>query len=122
MNTIESWVKNERSFQYAPPTLYGRGCCHFNSTTINSILDTTMSTNNFAVYTKIGCPYCTKVTGALQLAEQRYVEYKLGRDFEKEGFYDEFGEGATFPQVSVDGKNLGGCAETVKYLRENNLV
>ena len=122
MNKTESWVKNERSFQYAPPTLYGRGCCHFNSTTINSILDTTMSTNNFAVYTKIGCPYCTKVTGALQLAEQRYVEYKLGRDFEKEGFYDEFGEGATFPQVSVDGKNLGGCAETVKYLRENNLV
>ena len=43
--------------------------------------------NNFAVYTKIGCPYCVKVTGALQLAEQRFVEYKLGRDFEKEEFF-----------------------------------
>jgi glutaredoxin len=81
-----------------------------------------MSKNNFAVYTKIGCPYCTKVIGALQLSEQRYVEYKLGRDFEKDGFYTEFGEGSTFPQITVDGKNLGGCVETVKYLRENNLV
>ncbi len=81
-----------------------------------------MTTNNFAVYTKIGCPYCSKVIGALQLAEQRYVEYKLGRDFDKDGFYTEFGEGSTFPQITVDGKNLGGCTETVKYLRENNLV
>ena len=81
-----------------------------------------MSKNNFAVYTKIGCPYCSKVIGALQLAEQRYVEYKLGRDFDKDGFYTEFGEGSTFPQITVDGKNLGGCVETVKYLRENNLV
>lgn len=81
-----------------------------------------MTTNNFAVYTKIGCPYCTKVTGALQLAEQRYVEYRLGRDFEKTEFYSEFGDGSTFPQITVNGKNLGGCAETVKYLRENNLV
>jgi glutaredoxin 3 len=81
-----------------------------------------MTTNNFAVYTKSGCPYCGKVMGALQLAEQRYVEYKLGRDFKKEEFYSEFGNGSTFPQITVNGKNLGGCAETVKYLRENNLV
>ena len=81
-----------------------------------------MTTNNFAVYTKIGCPYCTKVIGALQLAEQQYVEYKLGRDFEKNKFYAEFGEGSTFPQITVDGKNLGGCTETVKYLREQKLV
>jgi len=81
-----------------------------------------MSTNNFAVYTTIGCPYCTKVTSALQLAEQRYVEYKLGRDFERDEFYSEFGQGATFPQIQVDGKKLGGCAETVKYLKENDLV
>ena len=38
--------------------------------------------NQFTVYTKIGCPYCTKVIAALGLAEQQFVEYKLGRDFD----------------------------------------
>lgn len=78
--------------------------------------------NVFTVYTKIGCPFCTKVKSALELAELQYVELKLGRDFQKVEFYDKFGEGSTFPQVSVDGKSIGGCVETVKYLKENNLV
>lgn len=78
--------------------------------------------NNFAVYSKNGCPYCTKVISALQLAELQYVEYKLDRDFSREEFYAEFGEGTTFPQVIVGDKKIGGCQETVKYLRENNLV
>jgi len=78
--------------------------------------------NVFTVYTKIGCPYCTKVKSALQLAELQYIELKLGTDFQRNEFYDKFGQGSTFPQVSVDDKNIGGCMETVKYLRENNLV
>tara|TARA_B100001939_G_C16790950_1_gene551349 strand:- start:541 stop:780 length:240 start_codon:yes stop_codon:yes gene_type:complete len=78
--------------------------------------------NVFTVYTKIGCPFCTKVKSALELAELQYVELKLGRDFQRGEFYDKFGEGSTFPQVSVDGKSIGGCVETVKYLKENNLV
>ena len=51
-----------------------------------------MSRDIFTVYTKIGCPYCTKVTSVLQLAELQYIEYKLGRDFEYEEFYEKFGE------------------------------
>ena len=78
--------------------------------------------SNFAVYTKIGCPYCTKVISALRLAEQQFVEYKLGRDFNGEEFYQNFGQGSTFPRVVLNNKLIGGCQETVKYLRENNLV
>ena len=76
----------------------------------------------FTVYSKNGCPYCTKVISALQLAELKFVEYKLGRDFDKDQFYDVFGQGSTFPQVLKDQEKLGGCVDTVKYLRENNLV
>ena len=77
---------------------------------------------NFTVYSRDVCPYCTKVAQVLQLAELRYVIYKLGRDFDRESFYEQFGEGSTFPQVVLNGDNLGGCTETVSYLKENNLV
>ncbi len=76
----------------------------------------------FTVYSKNGCPYCTKVISVLQLAEMKFVEYKLGRDFDKDQFYDVFGQGSTFPQVLKDQEKLGGCMDTVKYLRENKLV
>ena len=76
----------------------------------------------FTVYSKNGCPYCTKVINVLQLAELKFVEYKLGRDFDKDQFYDVFGQGSTFPQVLSDDTVIGGCTETVKYLREQKLI
>tara|TARA_R100000742_G_C4258112_1_gene75966 strand:+ start:484 stop:732 length:249 start_codon:yes stop_codon:yes gene_type:complete len=77
---------------------------------------------NFAVYSREGCPYCVKVEQALKLAELKHVIYKLDRDFDRQSFYEQFGKGTTFPQVTVDGKGLGGCTETVQYLKENRLV
>lgn len=76
----------------------------------------------FTIYSKDGCPYCTKVEQVLQLTQLQYVLYKLNEDFTREEFYSEFGEGSTFPQVIVDEKHLGGCSDTVKYLKEQNLV
>ena len=77
---------------------------------------------NFTVYSREGCPYCTKIEEVLKLAELRHVIYKLDRDFDRDSFYEQFGKGSTFPQVVLNNKNLGGCTETVKYLKENNLV
>ncbi len=77
---------------------------------------------NFTVYSREGCPYCTKVVQVLELAGLNHVVYKLGDHFDRKSFYGQFGEGSTFPQVSLDGKNLGGCIETVQYLKENRLV
>ena len=76
----------------------------------------------FTVYSKDGCPYCTKVQQVLELTGLQYVVYKLNTDFTKEGFYAEFGNGSTFPQVIVDDRVLGGCSDTVQYLKEKNLV
>ena len=77
---------------------------------------------NFTVYSRDGCPYCSKIQEVLQLAELKHVIYKLDRDFDRESFYGQFGQGATFPQVVLNTENLGGCTETVQYLKENNLV
>jgi len=77
----------------------------------------------FTVYSKDGCPYCTKIQQVLVLANLQHVVYKLGTDFTREEFYAEFGQGSTFPQVILDDEHqIGGCTDTVKYLKENNFV
>ena len=87
------------------------------------VLGTTMTeTRNFTVFSKDGCPFCTKVQEVLDLAGLNFVTYKLDKDFDKQSFYGEFGEGSTFPQIVMNGKKLGGCQETVKYLQEKQLV
>ena len=48
--------------------------------------------------------------------------YKLGDHFERDAFYEQFGQGSTFPQVTADASTIGVAVETVKYLQENNLV
>ena len=77
---------------------------------------------NFSVFSKDDCKYCSKIQEVLKLAGLNFVTYKLGKNFDKEGFYSEFGEGATFPQVVLNGEKLGGCSKTVKYLQEKQLV
>ena len=77
---------------------------------------------NFTVYSRKGCDYCERIKTVLRLTGSTYVVYNLGEDFTKEEFIAEFGEGATFPQVSCDGKKLGGSVETVKFLKEQQKV
>lgn len=81
---------------------------------------------NFTVYTKHGCPYCTKiiqVLNALSTSKGYPVrEYELGTDFTKEEFYKEFGQGSTFPQIVLNDKHIGGCSDTIKYLQENSIL
>jgi len=77
---------------------------------------------NFTIYAKEDCPYCYKVKQVLELTGNKFVEYTLGEDFTKEQFYAEFGNGSTFPQVLCDDKKLGGCVDTVKFLKERQIV
>jgi glutaredoxin len=81
---------------------------------------------NFTVYSKKGCPYCDKIKTVLGDLSIRkgipIISYELGIDFSKEEFYSEFGQGSTFPQIIMDGKHLGGCSDTVKYLSEQSLL
>jgi len=77
---------------------------------------------NFTVFSKDGCPACTKVKKVLELTESKFVVYTLDEHFDKKAFYDEFGFGSTFPQVVCDGKTLGGSVETVEFLRERKII
>jgi glutaredoxin len=77
---------------------------------------------NFTVYSKNECPYCTKIKQVLELAECKYVVYTLGEDFTKDEFYSEFGEGSTFPQVICNDKKIGGCIDTIQFLKEQQII
>ena len=58
----------------------------------------------------------------LEMTGKKFVEYKLDRDFTREEFYDTFGEGSTFPQVLCDDRKLGGCVDTIQFLREEKVI
>jgi glutaredoxin len=77
---------------------------------------------NFVVYSKDGCPFCDKISKVLELTNQNHVIYKLGVDFTREEFYNEFGEGSTFPRVICNDVLIGGCTETVQWLQEEKVI
>jgi len=76
----------------------------------------------FLVYSKAQCPYCYKIMSVLEMTGKKFVEYKLGRDFTGQEFYDKFGKGSTFPQVLCDDKKIGGCSDTIQFLREEKVI
>lgn len=73
------------------------------------------------VYTKDNCQFCERVKYLLGNLNIEYVEYQFEKDFTRKEFYAEFGRGATFPQVSIDHKYIGGCKETLNYFKELQL-
>jgi glutaredoxin len=74
---------------------------------------------NFTVYSKDNCPYCHKIKTVLELTNNNFVVYNLNKDFTKEEFYAEFGEGSTFPQVVCDNKRLGVVPKPLSFSRNN---
>ena len=77
---------------------------------------------NFTVYTKDNCPYCYKVKQVLELTGNKFSSFNLNEDFTREEFYNKFGEGSTFPQVVCDDEKIGGCSDTIKFLREQQVI
>jgi glutaredoxin len=77
---------------------------------------------NFAVYTKPGCPFCDRIKEVLSSKNLNYQEYSLNNHFTREQFYDQFGQGSTFPQVIMDDIHIGGCTDSIKYLHGKGLI
>ena len=75
----------------------------------------------FTVYSKRGCPYCEKFIAIAEYEDLKHVVYELDKNFTREQFIAEFGEGTTFPQIVLNDKKLGGCKEAIKYLQENKI-
>ena len=76
---------------------------------------------NFIVYTKSGCTFCDKIKNVFNMTKQSFIEYELDIDFSKEEFITRFGN-SSFPQVMIDGNNIGGCQETISFLKEQKII
>ncbi len=50
-----------------------------------------------------------------------FLEYRLGTHFTKDAFYGEFGEEATFPQITIGYKHIGNMNETLKWMKHRGL-
>jgi glutaredoxin len=74
------------------------------------------------LYSKDNCQWCDRAKMLFDNLDVKYTEYKYEKDFTKKEFYAEFGEGATFPQISINTKHIGGFKDTLHYFQENNLI
>lgn len=78
--------------------------------------------DNFIVYSKSGCGYCTRLVDFMEQKSIPYTKLMLGDDYSVEEFVSQFGNDATFPRVMYQEDVIGGMKDTVKYLVNNNHV
>tara|TARA_S200002703_G_scaffold89889_3_gene77547 strand:+ start:183 stop:422 length:240 start_codon:yes stop_codon:yes gene_type:complete len=77
----------------------------------------------FTVYSKDNCPYCEKIQQLFNVLKLEHRVYKLGVDFTRDQFISEFGKGSTFPRILLkNGELIGGCSETIKYLKGKKML
>jgi len=74
------------------------------------------------LYSRDNCQWCDRVKTLLDSVKISYLEYKYDKHCTKEQFIAEFGEEATFPQVSINGYHVGGCKDTLRYLQKKELL
>ena len=61
------------------------------------------------LYTKPGCPYCIAAMGLLTRKGVEFTEIVASNDPEKKAeMIQKSGGKATFPQIFIDGKHVGG--------------
>ena len=72
----------------------------------------------FTVYSKDQCVFCDKAKTLLKLKAKEFVEYKLGKDFDRDTILEMFPDARTFPIITLDKKYLGGYNELEKMLNK----
>lgn len=68
-----------------------------------------------AVLSRRGCPHCARAKVALERAGIEYEELVLNRDY-TDRTLRAVSRGTTFPQVFVNGENIGGADELEQWL------
>ncbi len=75
-----------------------------------------------AVIYSNGSQECERISMLLKSLGGEFHEYVEGVDFSERQFRMEFGEEATYPQVSIGSKHIGNIKETLQYLKSQNFI
>jgi glutaredoxin 3 len=67
-------------------------------------------TNNIEIYTKFGCPYCSRAKQLLAGKEQDFTEYDVSMGGpKKEEMTRRAPDSRTVPQIFIGDQHVGGC-------------
>lgn len=74
------------------------------------------------VYTKPGCPYCSRAMSLLAKKEADVTEIVASRDPEKKAeMVQRSGGKSTYPQVFIGESHVGGCDDVMALERRGEL-
>lgn len=72
----------------------------------------------FVVYSKDQCIFCDKAVILLKLKGKEFIQYKLGKDFDRDTILEMFPDARSFPIITLDKRFIGGYNELEKLLNE----
>jgi glutaredoxin-like protein len=75
--------------------------------------------HNVTVFSRGGCPFCTRAKGMLNEAGIEFEELVLNRDY-TDHTLRAVSDRTSYPQVFIDGKHIGGSEELEAWLAKNN--
>ena len=73
------------------------------------------------IYTRPFCGYCARALSLLERKGVAYTEIEAGMDPDKRREMMERSGRATFPQIFIGGRHIGGCDEMLALEREGKL-
>jgi len=72
------------------------------------------------LFTREGCGFCARAKEALDEKSIKFDDILLGRDITYSAFKN-VSQGEAFPQIFVNGKNIGGCDELIAKLKAGQI-
>ena len=78
--------------------------------------------SNTAVIYSNGSQECERIAMLLKSLGGEFLEYRLNSHFSQRAFESEFGEDATYPQVSIGSRHIGSMKETLHFLKDQGVV
>ena len=68
------------------------------------------------IYSKESCPFCVKAKNLAERENLDFDYYMLNEDFTREELFEKFPTARTFPQITVNGKSIGGYDDFQTYI------